>query len=150
MNVFITTLILAMLPVSELRGAIPYAIAKGMLPEAAFFVAVVANVVAIFVALFFLDYLHEHFVKISIYNRLFNRYVERVRRKAETKNMLPFVMLFLFVAIPFPGTGAYTGSIITWLFKFERKKAILTMMAAVVAAGVVVTLATLGVVKVFL
>jgi uncharacterized membrane protein len=59
--------------------------------------------------------------------------------------MLPFLMLFLFVAIPFPGTGAYTGSMITWFFKMERKKAIPVMMLAVVSAGVLVTLASIGV-----
>lgn len=149
MNVIVVSLLLAFLPVSELRGAIPYAIAKGVNPFYAFLLAVVANILAIFVALFFLDYLHNFFVRFKAYNKMFNRYIERVRYKVEKTSMLPFVMLFFFVAVPFPGTGAYTGSIITWMLKMNRRKAVPVIMLAVVAAGVVVTLASLGVVKLF-
>jgi uncharacterized membrane protein len=135
-----------MLPVSELRGAIPFAMAKGLSPVSVFFLAVIPNILIIFLALFFLDYIHKYFMKISVYNKLFTMYLDRVRHKVALKNgMLPFLMLFLFVAIPFPGTGAYTGSMITWFFKMERKKAIPVMMLAVVSAGVLVTLASIGV-----
>ena len=60
-------------------------------------------------------------------------------------------MLFLFVAIPFPSTGAYTGCLIAWFFEMERKRSFLTIASGVVVAGIVVTavvsVASLGFLK---
>ena len=64
-------------------------------------------------------------------------------------NHWQYLVLFSFVAVPFPASGAYTGCIIAWLFKLHRKKSILTIASGVVAAGIVVTLASLGILNLF-
>ena len=146
MNPFIITIILSMLPISELRGAIPYAILKaGINPFTAFFIAVFANILVIPLLLFFLDYFHNIFLKMNTYKKLFNFYIERkvakIKKKYETLELL---VLFFFVAIPAPGTGAYTGVLLSWFFELNRKKSFAVIALGVITAGIITTLLTVG------
>ena len=140
------TIILAILPISELRGAIPYAILKaGINPFTAFFIAVFANILIIPLIFFFLDYIHKYLLKIRVYEKFFNFYitrkVEKVKRKYETLEMF---VLFLFVAIPAPGTGAYTGVLLAWFFGLDRKKSFAIIALGVITAGIITTLLTIS------
>ena len=151
MNPFIITIILSMLPISELRGAIPYAILKaGINPFTAFLIAVFANIFIIPFIFFFLDYLHHIFLRISTYRKLFNFYinkkVEKIKKKYETLELL---VLFLFVAIPAPGTGAYTGVLLSWFFELDRKKSFAVIALGVITAGIITTLLTVGGLEIF-
>ena len=145
MNSIIWAIILSVLPVSELRGGIPYAILNGISPVTAFFVCVLANILIIPVIFFFLDYVNCLLLKVGSYNRFFNFYlnkkVERFKRKYE---VLSYLVLFLLVAIPAPGTGAYTGSLLAWFFKLNRKKSFWVIALGVIAAGIITTLVTVG------
>lgn len=143
MNSFAYALILSILPVSELRGGIPLAIGTGINPLVAFLSATAVNIMIIPVIFFFLDYFHVHFMKIRPYEKLFTMYIERLRRKVETKT-LGFLLLFSFVAVPLPGTGAYTGCLLSWFFKMQRKKSIYAIALGVLTAGVVITLVSTG------
>ena len=73
--------------------------------------------------------------------------VGRIRRKFQRHvgTRWEYLVLFLFVSVPIPGTGAYTGSLIAWLFKLKRRKSILTIALAVITAGILVTLIANGV-----
>lgn len=148
-SIILRAMLLSMLPISELRGGIPYAIANGVKPINAFIFCVIANILVIFIVFFFLDYLHKHFMKINFYRRLFEIYINRSRRKLENHvgTRLESIMLFLFVAVPLPLTGAYTGSVLAWLFGLNRKKSFIAIALGVIIAGIIVTLATVGVVK---
>jgi len=146
MNPFLITIILSMLPISELRGAIPYAIlSAGINPITAFLIAVFANILIIPIIFLFLDYIHGTFLKIKPYEKLFNFYitkkVEKIKRKYET---LELFVLFLFVAIPAPGTGAYTGVLLAWFFGLRRKKSFAVIALGVITAGIITTLLTIG------
>jgi len=146
MNDFLITLILSMLPISELRGAIPYAILKaGINPITVFFVAVLANILIIPIIFFFLDYAHGILLKLKPYEKFFNFYinrkVEKIKKKYET---LELFVLFLFVAIPAPGTGAYTGVLLSWFFGLKRKKSFAVVALGVITAGIITTLVTVG------
>ncbi len=140
MEILVKSAILSFLPVSEVRGGIPFALLNGQNLLLSFFVCVVFNILGMFFAFFFLDYLHEHFKKIRLYDKFFSRYIERKKKQFEKHagTAIEFLVLWLFVAIPLPFTGAYTGSIIAWLFKLNRKKAYLTISLGVLAAAVVV------------
>jgi len=144
MNPIIWTIILSILPVSELRGGIPYAILNGINPITAFFIAVLANIIIIPLIFLFLDYIHNFLLNIKSYNKLFNFYinkkVEKVRKKHETLSLL---LLFLFVAIPAPGTGAYTGVLLSWFFKLNRKQSFWIIALGVVTAGIITMTAIL-------
>jgi uncharacterized membrane protein len=139
------TIVLSMLPISELRGAIPYAILNNINPFTAFFVAVLANILIIPFIFFFLDNLHELFLKIRWYKKLFdfyiNKKVEKIKNKYETLGLL---VLFFFVAIPAPGTGAYTGVLLSWFFELDRKKSFAVIALGVITAGIITTLLTVG------
>jgi uncharacterized membrane protein len=144
MHPIIWTIILSMLPVSELRGGIPYAILNGINPITAFLLAVLANILIIPIIFFFLDNIHEFLLNIKPYKKAFNFYIERkvekVRRKYENVGL---VILFLFVAIPAPGTGAYTGVLLSWFFELDRKKSFATIALGVITAGIITTILTL-------
>lgn len=149
--VFLWAILLSILPIIELRGGIIYAILSGINPFSAFFVCVIANIVIIFFIFFFLDFLHENFMKISLYRRAFGFYIEKLRRKAEKverkMSVYGFLALTIFVAIPLPGTGAWTGCLIAWLLGLDRKKSILAIAFGVLIAGIIILLASLGIVN---
>lgn len=141
-----TVILISMLPVFELRGAIPYGIALSNLNViTVFLVSVIANIVIIPVVFFFLDYVHHRLIHIQIYANLFERFVERTKSKAERyTTKYGYIGLALFVAIPLPITGAYTGTLAAWLLGIERKKALLALSVGVIVAGVIVTILTLS------
>nr|MBA4405469.1 ligand-binding protein SH3 [Nanoarchaeum sp.] len=147
MNNFIYGLILSILPISELRGGIPVAMSSGIDPWIVFFSCVAVNIFVIPIAYFFLDFLHHKFLKFERYRVLFGKVVIRTKRKIESKigTKWQYPALFAFVAVPLPGTGAYTGVIAAWLFGMNRIKSFIAIALGVLVAGVIVTLATLGV-----
>lgn len=149
MNNFITAIVLSILPVSEVRGGIPLAIASGYNPLISFLVLTIANILIIPLFFLFLDYINKYFMKIKFYSYIFNTWIMSTRKKIEHKigTNTELLALFLFVAIPLPGTGAYSGVLIAWLFNLKRKKAILTIALGVLAASLIITLATLGLIS---
>jgi uncharacterized membrane protein len=142
MNAIIQAIVWSILPISELRGGIPIAIANGISPLFAFLICVIANILVIPIVFFFLDHIHSFFMKIKIYESLFNKYIEKKRGKLEKYigTKWEFVVLMLFVGIPLPITGAYTGTLLAWFFNVDRKEAYKALSLGVVVAGVVVSL----------
>ena len=139
-EVLIKTIILSMLPIAELRGGIPYAIANEMDPFLVYFICVGANILAFPIVYFFLEFLHPIFMKVKLYQNLFDKFVVRTRNKIE-KNIEKwgFWGLMIFVMIPLPVTGAYTGSFAAWLFNIRKRKAFLSVALGVMIAGLIVT-----------
>ena len=142
--VILKIIILSILPIAELRGGIPYAYGHeiGIIP--AYIICVLANMLVVPIVFIFLETLHVQFYKISIYRKYFDRFVIRTRKKAE-KNVSKYGYwgIMLFVAIPLPITGAYTGTLAAWLLELYRKKSFLYLALGVVIAGVIVSIATL-------
>lgn len=144
--------VFSMSPVSEMRLGMPFAIALGSNPYLAFLVAVCFNILTIPLVFLFLDHVHGRLMKINFYNKIFNLYLDRVRKKAEGKivdSAWPYVGLFFFIGIPLPGTGVWTGSLVSWFFKLNRKKSFITLALGSILAGIIILLVTLGVVKLF-
>ena len=147
-NNLIISILLSIAPISELRGGIPYGIGFGYNPLLVFALCTLANILIIFVIFAFLDTLHDYFMKIKIYRKLFYRTIKKGRKKIESKIGTAWepIALFLLVAIPLPGTGAYTGSIVAWFFKLNRKKSLIAITLGVITAGIILTLVATGVV----
>jgi uncharacterized membrane protein len=143
----IISAVISLLPVAELRGGMPYAVAKGVSPFLAFVICVIANMLVIPIMYFFLDYVHGTFMKIGVYRRFFTKYVESKRAKLEkyVGTSAEFAALVLFVGVPLPATGAYTGALLAWFFKLDKKKAYLAISLGVLMAGIIVLLVMLGV-----
>jgi len=138
------------MPIAELRGGIPYAIANDINPLIAYLVCVGANILAFPIVFFFLEFLHPLFLKIALYQNLFDKFVIKTRRKLDTKiEKYGFWGLMVFVMIPLPITGAYTGSFAAWLFNIPKKKAFSSVALGVVISGIIVTLISISGVEAF-
>jgi len=154
MDGLIRGIVLSLLPISELRGGIAVALASGVGWVPAFITCVIANIVVIIPIFFFLDYIHKYLMRVKIYERIFNLYLDRVRKRVEIqfeKHTWEYWVLFLFVAIPLPSTGAYTGCLVAWFFEMDRKRSFITIALGVLVAGIIVTsvvsIASLGFLK---
>jgi len=147
----IATLLISMVPISELRGAIPIAVAVYHLPIwSAFLLAVLGNLIPIIFVIWGLDLLINKLLihRIYIFNRFFTWLFERTRRKYSRKiEILGGLALAIFVAIPLPGTGVWTGALIAFVFGIPLKRAFISIGAGVIVAGIIVTLITLGIIN---
>jgi uncharacterized membrane protein len=151
-------LILTVLPLSELRLGLPVAILYSLeenIPIIFIFsLVILLNILLIFFVFYFLDKLHNTFMKLKIYRKIFNKYVARFQKKVDKferrYDLWGFLALVLFVGIPLPGTGAWSGCLVSWLLGLERKKSVLAIGAGVIIAGIVILLGTLGFINFFL
>lgn len=147
----IKTLLISATPIFELRGSIPLALSVYHLPVwSAFLFSIIGNMVPVVFLLWLLgtvsDFLSSRF---SFFNRFFTWLFKRTRRKhAEKFERWKEFALLIFVAVPLPLTGAWTGSLCAFVFGIPFKKAFPLIGTGVVIAGLVVTLATLGIIKI--
>lgn len=135
-------IITAMLPVAELRGGIPLGMALGLNPWVVIAAAIIANCAVFFPVYFGLKYLYKDVFERFAWAR---RLVERLRKRGG-----PYIErygipgLIIFVAIPLPATGAWTGTLIAWLLGLDWKRSFLAVAAGVVIAGAIVSAVVLG------
>ena len=151
MNEILKTIFLIILPISELRGSIPYAIANDINPLSAFIISVLGNFLVVPLGFFFLDYLHKHFLKIKSYKNFFNKYIE-IKRKSFEKHVgtkFEFWALIIFTLIPLPLTGGWSATILAWFFNLKRRKSYLAIFLGILIAGIIVTLTTIGIKSLF-
>jgi len=145
-------ILLSLLPILELRGGIPFAISQGVDPLGALIFCVIANIIVVPIIFLFLDYLHKYLLKIRPYERTFNVFLKRLRKRKKKveKNyqLYGFIALTLFVAIPLPITGAWTGTLIAWLLNLNKGKSFIAIALGVIIAGIIVTLIATGVINV--
>ncbi|MCD6162029.1 MAG: small multi-drug export protein [candidate division Zixibacteria bacterium] len=140
MMTLIYAIILSLLPIAELRGGIPYAYLSGQPIWLAYVVCVAANFLVGPIMFIFLETLHKLLIKWSFYEKLFDKFIRRVRKK--TSHLIEkygFWGITIFVAIPLPVTGAYTGTVAAWLFGLDKKKSLLAVLAGVCISGIVVS-----------
>lgn len=141
----VVTFAIAMLPVSELRGAIPYALSAGKLHWLeAYIIAVAGNFVPVIPILLFLERISERLMKYRVFRRFFEWFFERARRKGGLVARFEAIGLTLFVAVPLPVTGAWTGCAVAVLFGIPLRLAVPAVLLGIMIAGCVVTLASLG------
>ena len=146
----LAAILLSMIPVAELRLAIPLSVtAYGINPVEAYFLCCIGNMIPVPFIVLFIRPIFNWMKKISIFKRMVEKIEERGNSKRETVLKYKFWGLFVFVAIPLPGTGAWTGALIAALLNMRLKDALPSIMLGVLAAGLVVTLMTTGVLKVF-
>lgn len=141
--------VLAMMPVVELRGALPWAIARGLDPWFSFVLCVLFNMVPVPFILLFLNKILAWMETTRAFAGIANWLKERAHKKSETYYKYEMLGLFLLVAIPLPGTGAWTGALVASVFGLKMKRAIPPIFLGVAAAGVIMLTISLGVVSVF-
>jgi len=137
-NKEIAVVVLGALPISELRGAIPLGLAMGFSPVKSYLLAFVGNLIPVIPLLFILQPLAYKFRHIKLVSRFFDWLFERTRKKASLVEKFEAMGLILFVAIPLPITGAWTGCVAATLFKIRFRYALLAITAGVFIAGFIV------------
>ncbi len=144
LGILVEIFLIAASPVVELRLALPLAILAYQIPwPIAFLVSFLGNLLPVPFLLLFLNPLIRFLSRISIFERAINRLFERTRRRGAIINRYERIGLILLVAIPYPGTGAWTGSIVAFLFGLKFKSAFLSITLGVFIAGVIVTILSL-------
>lgn len=146
----ITTFFISMVPVIELRVAIPWATGMGLSPWVAIPVAIVGNLIPIPFIIIFIKRIFAWMRKVS---PKLNKVVDKMEAKAEKNKAkvlrYAFWGLALFVAIPLPGTGAWTGALVAAMLDMPLKKAFPSVVLGVLCAGVVVAFVSYGAAALF-
>ena len=144
------TFFTAMVPVVELRGAIPLGVSLGLSHLGAMVISVVGNLIPVpFIILFIREifsWIRKHIPKL---NNLITKIEDRAHVKSEKVLRWSAMGLLIFVAIPLPGTGAWTGALIAALLNMRLKSAMPAISLGVLVAGVLVTGITFGFVEIF-
>ncbi len=129
-------------PIAELRVAIPWAIWHDFPWYYAFVLAVIGNLLPVPFILLFLNAISRRLSKIGFFDRFLHRLFEHTRRRGRIVERYERIGLVLFVAIPLPVTGAWTGSLLAVLFGLKFKHALLSIFIGILIAGTIVTCAT--------
>jgi uncharacterized membrane protein len=136
-----TTILLALLPVSELRGAIPWAVAHGMPLWQAALLAASCNALVGPLAWSFLETAHRGLYRVGAYARLFDHVVTRVRTTIHARvRRWGYLGLLLFVAVPLPMTGVWSGTLGAWVLGLDRTRALLALAGGVAISALLVSL----------
>jgi uncharacterized membrane protein len=137
-------IILSATPISELRVAIPLAITTFDFPwYYAFLLAVIGNMLPVPFILLFIESAAKFLSRIPVMKKFFDWLFSVARKRSDKVQKYKFLGLLLFVAIPLPITGAWTGSLIAVILGIGFKQAFFSIFAGVVIAGVIVTCLTL-------
>lgn len=136
----ISVMLVGMLPVFELRGAIPLGFYLGLPLYKIFTFAIIGNLLPVIPLLLFLEPISERLRNFALWKRFFDWLFERTRRRAEIVQRYEALGLAIFVCIPFPVTGAWTGTIAASLFKIRFRYALTAITIGVFMAGVIVTI----------
>lgn len=138
-------MIVGALPISELRGAIPLGLYFGMTIFKAFFWAALGNIIFIAPALFLFEPISSFLRKFRLWSRFFDWLFERTKKNSDAIQKYEALGLLIFVAIPLPMTGAWSGVVAASLFKIKFRYAFLAISLGVIVAGIIVSLlCTLG------
>lgn len=143
---YLMVLGVAALPVLELRGAIPYGVAMDLPIPAVLAVSIIGNMIPVPFIIIFMRRILEWMKKKSVRLRnLAMKLEERAKKKGEILVKYELLGLFILVAIPLPGTGAWTGSLIAALFRLRIKYAFPAILGGVIAAGLIMSFLSYGV-----
>lgn len=146
MKTGIITFFMSMIPVIELRGALPYGVIGGLSVQEAFIISVLGNLVPV---PFIIIFIRKVFEWMRGKSDKLNRVVLRMEAKADAKKDIvqkaEFFGLVVLVAIPLPGTGAWTGALVAAMLDMRLRRAFPAIAIGVIIAGLIVSTLTFGV-----
>lgn len=150
MKDILLTFLVAMVPVVELRGAIPFGVVRGLNLWTAIIASVLGNLVPVpFIILF----IRRIFAWMRAHMPKLDGLVTRMEKKAEKNRAAvekyAFWGLAILVAIPLPGTGAWTGALVAAMMEMRLKRAFPAIVIGVAIAGVIVSVVTYGAQAIF-
>lgn len=131
---------IAMLPIVELRLAVPFGVGMGFPILPTLLVAIAGNIFPVPFLIFFSQKVLRWLATFKRIGPFFQKIIDKASRKAGEIGDKELLGLFFFVCIPLPGTGAWTGSLVSAILQLDWKKSILVIIAGVITAGIIMTL----------
>lgn len=139
---YIITFLISMIPLIELRGAVPYAISSGIPLWQALLIGVIGNMLPVPIIFFFARHILEWGKEKPVIGNFFTWCLNKGHRGGQkleeaTGDKGIFWALLLFVGIPLPGTGAWTGTLAASILDWDFKRSVLAVMLGVILAGLI-------------
>lgn len=139
------TMLISMVPVIELRGAIPIGVANGLSVQEAMLVSVIGNLLPVPIIILFV---RKVFAWLRSKHEKLDRMVQGLEERAERKSGIiekyEWFGLVILVAVPLPGTGAWTGALVAAMLNMRLKRAFPAILLGVVIAGIIISYITYG------
>ncbi len=145
MDALLKLIFISLLPWIELRGSIPLGISMGFDPLYVFAVCTITDILLIPVLLVFLKYTVPLILRIESLDRFYQWNVASTLKRYEKYRKWEELGLALFVAIPLPFTGVYSGTFVSYLLDLNKKEAFLSVSLGAVIAGILVTALSVGI-----
>ncbi len=145
----IVVFIISFMPILELRGGILAAALLKLNPLIGYIISIVGNIIPIPFILLFINKILDYMGKSNI--KFFNKLSNSIRKKSDKNKgkieKFGYIGLLLFVGIPIPGTGAWTGALIASLLNLDRKKSFLYIMGGIILASIIMMIISYGLVS---
>jgi len=143
---YLTIFIISLFPILELRGGLIAASLLDVPALNAFLICLLGNLLPIPFILWLITKIFEWLKKSKFMGKVVKWCEEKANNKKGQIEKLKYLGLFLFVAVPLPGTGAWMGALIAALLEMDKKKSFLTILAGVLTAGVIMLIVSYGII----
>ncbi len=143
----ILVFVISLLPILELRGGLLAASLLGLDPLPSYIITMVGNLLPIPFILWFINRILDWMRKSKHFSKIANWLDNKVEKHKSSIEKYGFWGLVLFVGIPLPGTGAWTGSLIASVLEMDRKKSFVAIILGVVMASAIMMLVSFGVLR---
>ena len=141
--------IISMLPILELRGGLIAASLLGLTPIESYLIAIIGNIIPVPFILLLMNKILKAMEKsrFKIFNKIHSFLHKKIMKNKDSIEKYGFWGLVLFVGIPLPGTGAWTGSIIAAFLELDRKKAFFAILLGMLMASIIMMIISFGLIK---
>lgn len=136
--------LISCMPILELRGGLIAATLLGLNPVTSFIICFIGNILPIPFILYFITPLFDRLKQTKHLSKLVNKLEQKANNKKESIEKSEFIGLLLFVGIPLPGTGAWTGTLIASMINMNKKKAFIAATLGVILAGIIMMIVSYG------
>lgn len=146
----ISVFVISCMPILELRGGLLAASILDLQPLSSYIICVIGNILPIPFVLLFIEWIFKVLKKTRLFKGLITKIENKALSKKDQIEKFGFWGLVLFVGIPLPGTGAWTGSLIAVILHMDKKKAFLAALIGVIMASIIMMLISFGLLKIFI
>ncbi|HOM95340.1 MAG: small multi-drug export protein [Candidatus Methanofastidiosa archaeon] len=145
MDSYFYIFLISMIPWIELRGSIPAGVLMNLDFTKVFLISLLGGIIIIPFVFTLLDHIFPIIRKINVIDKLYLYWESVVQKRYKKYTDWELVGLLIFVAVPLPGTGAYTGTFLSYLFGLNRKWSFVAISLGVLIAGIIVSIISLGI-----
>ncbi|MFA5557980.1 MAG: small multi-drug export protein [Methanofastidiosum sp.] len=149
MDSYLYIFLISMIPWIELRGSIPTGVLMNLDFTKVFLISLLGGILIIPFVFILLDHIFPIIRKINIIDRLYLYWEFKVQKRYKKYTEWELIGLMIFVAIPLPGTGAYSGTFLSFLLGLDRNWSFVSISLGVLIAGIIVSIISLGIDTIF-